>query len=108
MRNYTDKSRTKPADLDEAEIKMRFLSGQAAYTIMRAMGGDRFKEIKTLIANHGDEWLKEFSAIAPQSDDRKTVVRRIVMTPSGQRRIVPVSLPFNSMHRLALQEATRA
>lgn len=99
---------SKPAELDEAEIKTRFLAGQAASTIALSQGGDRYKQIRTFIAIHAQDWLKEAGTIGAQSDDRKTIIRRIVMSETGNRRIVPVSLPYNTMHRLALQEAAHA
>ncbi|MFB2562459.1 hypothetical protein [Rhizobium sp. IMFF44] len=91
-------------EFDEDAIRIAFLNGEAPSTIAARIGRHNWRTVTALIADRQQAWLNEarFSRIV--SDERRTVIPYVATERSGGAYIMPISLPRNSLHLLALAD----
>lgn len=97
-------NRASRTEFDEEAIRIAFLEGEAPSTIAARLGGHNWRAVSALISDRKQAWLNEarFSRIV--SDDRRTVIPYVATERSGGPYIMPISLPRNSLHLLALAD----
>ncbi|NTG20039.1 hypothetical protein G6K93_05920 [Agrobacterium rhizogenes] len=96
-------NRVSRMEFDEEAIRKAYLAGETASSIAARYGGHNWRAFSNFISDNRQAWLDEarFSSIV--SDERRTVLPRLVME-SGGACIIPISLPRNTLHLLALAD----
>lgn len=91
-------------EFDEDAIRTAYLDGETPSAIAERMGGHNWRTVSAFISDNKQAWLDEarFSRIV--SDDRRVVLPFMVTEKSGGPYIMPISLPRNTLHLLALAD----
>ncbi|NKJ34138.1 hypothetical protein [Rhizobium sp. SG570] len=97
-------NRVSRMEFDEDAIRKAYLAGETASSIAARCGGHNWRAVSTFISDNKQAWLDEarFSRIV--SDDRRTVLPWVGTEKSGGAYIMPISLPRNTLHLLALAD----
>ncbi len=97
-------SRVSRMEFDEDAIRAAFLDGETASSIAARHGGHSWRAVSAFISNNKQTWLDEARGSRIITDERRTVLPWLATEKSGGAYIIPISLPRNTLHLLALTD----
>ncbi|WP_271025564.1 hypothetical protein [Rhizobium sp. RCAM05973] len=97
-------NRVSRTEFDEDAIRTAFLAGETASSIAARQGGHNWRAVSAFIADNKQAWLDEARGSRIVTDERRTVLPWLATEKSGGAYIIPISLPRNTLHLLALTD----
>ena len=97
-------NRASRTEFDEEAIRIAYLDGEAPSSIAARLGGYNWRTVTNFISDNKQAWLDEARFRRIVSDDRRTVIPYLATEKSGGAYIMPISLPRNTLHLLALAD----